>query len=529
MNQRQWGWLLLVWCASVFLSGRYASGQAWFLLSIAVWGMALAYSASLRWREGLSSWIAWAFWGGMCVVWSREPGMAVFTWWREASFILVLVLAYSWWHNAHRRVWLAGLWTMGLLSGVLFPRSEYSAALLSAAAASCAALWLGPVPGETRWRRLIGAAALLSAIGLALSNSRFGLFSCAFSALLCLSLTAGRARRIAAAAGLACAAVAAVLISVHSAKSSPVAASAIPIIESSPIIGVGPGLLGRTAPGLEKAAIPSPMRSVLETGWIGFGLFFFAVVAVFPRNFRRMDWEARAAFGAFVAILIHSLGVDVLSIPAVQTVFFTALSCSFGSPSSAPLPEERPEWPISRLACALGFLMCLAAWAPIELVRRGYRHAASSHPDVRIDGLRSVIEAAPFDAQARIRLAREALFGKPKRIGAALYYLESALRIEPNNALFWAQRAELFAGVADWTRALGSARRSIELDPLFPNGRLIAALAHLRRGEVEQAKRGLAVALEIHEGRRGLPGYNEPLMWDQARYQALAQELARAR
>ena len=296
------------------------------------------------------------------MLWSVEPGMGFFSWWRDATFILIFVLAHSWWLNAHRRAWVAVLWAMGLISLALWPGSEYSAAFLAVMGGACFGLLMGELPEGRRWRWGMAAAGAASLAGIALAGSWSAGQALLFSALVCVAqILEGRKKTV----GFLMAGCLAGVVLYFSFQASP----DFPRLHS--VSGVGPGLLNRVV--RESLDISFPARLLLETGWIGLGIFMIALWQFRPRHFRAMDWEGRAASGALYCLLAHSFSSDILRLPSLQMVFFISLACAVNPPDKEDRREDRSDWPWT-LVSNRPWLLPRATPAPWRNSREGSRH-----------------------------------------------------------------------------------------------------------------------------------------------------------
>ncbi|MBI4423315.1 MAG: hypothetical protein HY554_06290 [Elusimicrobia bacterium] len=510
---RREGWLLLLAAASAFASGVPASDPVWWAVSVLPWALALAFPPEIPWRPALAAWAAWLGWTGVCGLLAPEPWLALGAWWRLVSCCLALALAGAWWSAPQRRTWGLGMLAVGLLGvgglaaerlGLPWPGAfAASPGLWAAAGAAAAAGWLaggGETPVQA-WVALVLGAAVAAWLGA--WPARLAL---ALSLLVCVALGS---RRGPATAALAVTAIGLALDRSGLAAWQPVNAwsVALGVLADQPVVGVGPGLLGR-----ELARLSGPVaapRSFLlgvgaETGYFGLGLLAAAAAATLPRGFRRLDGPGRAASAAFLVLTAYAALEDVPASPAFLLAAATAAAVALGA---GRLGEGRASdagggLRLQRWFTAAGLAMAVGAALPRELLRRSLEAAASApSAEARIAALERAARIGAGDSSVQARLARENLFLRPARVGEALRRLRLAIEADPSNPVYRAQLAELWAAFGDLARAAEAAEAALRLEPRYPGARLVLAEREAAAGRAREAR----ALLEQARSERSLP------------------------
>ena len=548
--------LLLVFLFGGLLAGGLRSPAAWTAVSAGVW-LLLLHS---REKASLSTWKAWGpwlAWALLSALLSAQPLKSLYPFARWAGLAAFFVLARSWWGERERRWWLAGLCAAGLIlglaalwtgrvdhwhlgeqmTGLIPPYYNYTAFVEAALASALIALLAHPQ--GPRGARRLGAYALLALMLLLILFARSrGALGGVIIAGVWTMLRAGQARRLAlAAAVLAVAAAAVTAAMVFGRGASPAYLlkldrvfarpqlwlAAADVARDHPIFGEG---LGNFESGFLRHNFPAPfgiarygffsnyahselLQAAAETGWPGLALFILALAASIrlPRPGAGRP-EPEAALAAAAAMGAQCLADNMLQIPALGMLFFSALACADpGAPN-----RDRGGKLAAALLGAGGLALALSAWVPSWLAGRVPPEQA-----VRI---------FPAEAALREDLARAAMTAAPPDPARALQELELASSLSPTNALYPVMRAELLRRAGDWGQVLALSELALVLEPSFLQARLLRAesLARLgRRGpareELERARRGRDWVEEQRKlGRVGV-GYEGMLAaFDPARF-----------
>ena len=80
---------------------------------------------------------------------------------------------------------------------------------------------------------------------------------------------------------------------------------------------------------------------------------------------------------------------------------------------------------------------------------------------------------------------------------AALNDIERAIRLLPNEPLFWAESAALNYRVGQTDEAIKAAQQAIKIDPQFPDPYRILGVCHADKGERDKARTYLQKAVEL--------------------------------
>ena len=453
-----------------------------------VWLCALLSPRALRWHPAAGAWTAWALWSGVCALRAGRPVERAELWIAEASGVLLLVLAHAWWGGAHRRIWALGFWLAGILALIAWPW-PIAVALAAAGSASALAVAMSAAPTAPKWRAelaLAGAAGLVFVFVLGTWASRFAAL---ISLACCYAL---ERRRLDLWFGVAA------------------------------LAACGWGLVRHLQPGP-----PYIYELLAQSGWIGLALYLVAVFRSLPGRIDRQGWEARAATAALLALFAQGFADAASAAVPLQAVFFSAIACA--SPwgrvreEASGGTEETQEWVKPKWAAAIGLLFCAAVIGAHRAEQSARMAASASAFEVRTDALRRLAALEPGESAPRIDLAREWIAAGGERIGAALAWLDDAIRLTPDDALLYGMKAQLFFAVGDWRRGGEWAAKALSLAPNFAVARLLLAEARARGGDRESAREELAKALKSRGSDVSGAG------WDEARYRKVLQMIEHAR
>lgn len=539
MGAERAGTLLFCFVAGTFLAGAATSDAAWLAVSLVPWLLAALCVAELPWRPALSAWAAWLGWSGFCALISPEPWLALVAWWRASSVFLTLALGAAWWDSSRRVAWAYFLAALGLAGAaaagaarVSFPAPSALASpagLWAAVGAAAAAGWLS---GSDRakpgfwWLALLGGgacAALASEVPARLALAAAGLWCAA----------AGERR----AAGAAAALLVAVGAAFGLPDWEPAAgwSRAVLVLARHLVSGVGPGLLARELArfGADPAGVGSFALSVAaETGVFGLALFAAAAAASVPAGYRRLDSAGRAAAAGLVALVAFAFLSDVPSSPAFLAVLAATAAAGLypGRLGVARAADYGTPLRLQRWFTLLGLALALGAWVPRELLRRKIDESArAATPEQKVAALEVAARLAPGDARIHARLAQENLLLRPARVGEALRRIRAAAEGDLVNAMYRAQRSELWAAFGSLQRAAPAAEEALKLEPRFLVPRLILAEAAAAAGDYGAAARLLE---DARSGRRAGPSADPRLAylarWDAEREARIEEALKRA-
>ncbi|HEX4047285.1 MAG TPA: O-antigen ligase family protein, partial [Elusimicrobiota bacterium] len=501
-------WTLRLLAAALLLGGLrdqrlFAAGGA------AVWALVWLERPPLGLAAAWLPWLGWAL-VSACASASPLSALPVLARWAAALGFASLAAA---WTAREREDWVktllaagavlagAALWTGGrtgqfrnAMTGLIPPYYNYTAFALAAAAAAGAAWALHP-KGPRGARRAAALAFAAGALGcLVLARSRGALLGMGAASLV---WSARRWGPKAAGAWLFAAGAAGAF-----ALSSPAARGAIfktyrprgearPLIwraaeevaSDSPWLGEGPGNFGAGFLRHQVPATGSPAREGLttryahsevlqaagETGWAGLVLWLAALGTALSALWGRAGPEpAREAAAAAAAAMAAQLLVDdMLQIPGLALLFFSALA------AAGARPRGGPRWP--RAAAAAGAALALAAWIPRALADGSPARAALLFPTDP-----GPVEDLAYRAEAQ---------GRPAQADAEW---AKAAALAPYDAVYPWRRAQLAAARGDWAGAESLSARAVGLEPDFPRARLLRAAALVRLGRRADARGQLA-------------------------------------
>lgn len=543
----------------------------WTLISTLVWGLALRHGHRLAAVDGAGLWGIWIATLLGATVFSWEPLNSVLPFWKRATGAVLYLLACALWEPRDRRAWFwalcaaapvlgaaAAWWTVPGYpwAGWLYPNPNYTA---SVQAAWFGAL-LGALAGGYRGRggaRLGMVLGMGTALGLIWASRSRG---ATVAAAAVVAVWAFR-RNWKLTAALIPAALAVLwlglpgsfqrrLLKPHDTSRYlrlEIWRSALQVARDEPWFGVGPGNFERgfalhnfpfeDSPPYENAlsrygkTAPHAHNELLhlaaEGGWGALALFLLALGRSVLRLGRRTGgWEEEAARMAALALFTHSLVDGVWMLPGLQLLFFSALAVGF------PQPRRRIQAAGVSRVFGIGLAGAALAWLPEAGARYALERATRAAPGPeQVRWLEHALRVRPRDAWIWDRLARGHLLSSRSDPGRALAGLNRAIELEPVNAVFLVQKADLMARAGDRPRALELALRAVALEPDFAEARLLVAEEALRRGDrergaqelgrVEEARRKLELALRAN-AHRGL-SLHERLVFgiDEARAAAL--------
>lgn len=532
---------------------------AWTAVSGLLWLLAL-YLGGVP-LSPLKPWLPWLLWAAASCALSSQPLKCLYALSRWTSAALFFALACALWTEKEQEQWLRALavagfivcaaaWVTGwtawygqdvgnCLTGLLPPYYNYT--VFVEAAAACALLaWLSHQDSPKGRARLgLWALAGLLAASILAARSRGGLLALGAGAGMVLWRQKRYRRRIL--AGAAVLAAVLLLRPSHVLKLDRAAVfkrpqlwkAAAQIAGEHPFFGEGPGNFEAgfrrhnfrshfrvTEYQFSSAhAHSEPLQILAETGWIGLGLFLFALAAALRRR-QPASGAQHAAAAAAAAMAAQGLVDNMLHLPALALLFFSALACA-APPSAQSGP--RVLWP-----AAAGLALALSAWIPESLAARYLRRSASE-PERKVEFTRKASALFPADAWLRETLARAWLTQRPFNVEKAQAELEEASRLDPTNALYPHLRGELEGATGHWTAAEARAAQALELEPNFLSARLLFAECRARAGDKEQAR---AQLLEAAERRRAIiktgfaegegNGYSAMITrWEEIRFEAV--------
>ncbi len=489
-------------------------------------GGAAAWAAVWLERPALgpaAAWLPWLGWALLSTFASAQPlvGLPVVARW--ATVLACASLAASW-ETRKREEWLrsfllvsSGLAVAALatgagrgfrheMKGLIPPYYNYTAFVLTAAAAASMAWILHPRGARGRDAKAAAAIGALALFCLILARSR--------GAWLGLGAAAGvwAARRWgprALAAGVIAAALFGGALAggflpdpleeilfkkyrEHAEARPRLWRAAAAIATDRPWLGTG---LGNFAVGFRRRPVAredgaarwamstdyahsEPLQAAAETGWAGLALWLFGAGAALRALLRRADDDpVREAAATTAAAMTAQLLIDnMLQVPALAALWLCALAMT-----KAPTGTRR--WP--QAVILAGAALALVSWIPRTLAAVSPTRAALLFP----------AEPGP-----RVELAYKAMAAG--KAAEAQAHWAVAQNLEPFNAIYPWRRAQLAAAAGLWTQAEPLTERAVELEPGFMNARLLNAEALVRLGRVSEAR----AALDEFRKRRALRG-----------------------
>ncbi|MBI5247290.1 MAG: O-antigen ligase family protein [Elusimicrobia bacterium] len=464
------------------------------------------------------NWLPWLGWAGVSALVSSQPLAALPPLARWSTALACASLAASW-KPKEREDWLrafliaaagaavaalatgAGRGWANNMTGVLPPYSNYTAFVLTGAAAAAAAWLLHPRGPKGRERAAAIALLALCVASLFLLRSRgawLGIGAAAF-------VWTVRHRRPRESLALALFAVfmgAALTTQLmpaswenallkkyraHAEARPRIWRAAAAIASDSPWLGVGPGNFGagfrrRPVPFEDGAARWSmstdyshgeAQQAAAETGWAGLALWLLGAGVALGAMLRKAgdDPVREAAALAAAALSAHLLVDNMLQIPALAALWLTALALA------APPPGAIERWP--RVAIVAAGLLALVSWIPKTLAASSPARAAVLFPD---------------DPGPREDLAYAA--ARAHDASSAFKNFGEAARLAPYNAIYRWRLAQFSGAIDRWNDAEFFIARAIELEPGFMRARLLRVEALVHLGKKKEAR------AELDEFRR---------------------------
>lgn len=470
-------------------------------------------------------WGPWLLWALVSLLLCAQPWMGLYAFSRWLTLVFFFGLCSAAASAGWSRRWFWGLAACapilaaagfflrnpeGRMTGLLPPYYNYTM-FVEAAFFACSAAALGHPDGPRgRARVLLWAGMSLALAVILLSASRGAMAAVAVSTLAWAASRGRLTRRVCLGIALAAAALSLLapasfwfhVLKLDMAKwftRPQIWTAAWRTAADHPWFGEG---LGNFAVGFLRHNFPKgwasnygffadhahsePLELAAETGWPG--LVLFAAALALSLKPRRNDFAREGALFACLAMSVFGLFDNMLQLPALGLLFFSALACSAGQ---APEPGREPFPRAWLWACALGLGLSVTAAAPRALLDAYWRRSAEEErPAERIKWLARLESLSPADdalhasrARAWLELGEEA---------GALEAIELARRFSPTNAFHPQLQAEISFAARRWPRALELADRAIELEPNFLAARLLRARTLRELGRAQAASAELA-------------------------------------
>ncbi|PCI39390.1 MAG: hypothetical protein COB53_03350 [Elusimicrobia bacterium] len=499
-------------CLPLFALAFGGSRNPWVFTAFALllWGAA-ASRRRLPKIPVAPLWGAWLAWSAISAGVSAEPWRGLSDLAYRAAAIGIFVLALDS-NREDRKAWRIFLPVAILILeaaaffinvpsyphvGVLYPYYNYTAAAAAVGVSFGFALVFSKEESE---RNLGVACTIVSWVFLAWTGSRGGLVAASAGTMVVL-IGSGRkmiavvlaAGGLMAVVGLFAAGSPLLKLERATANLRPqLWKAAVAVASDSPILGEGPGQFDR---GFLRHNFPAPQDKTLtrygrvskhahsellqeaaEIGWPGVLLLLIALAATFARGCRQKNPEL-GALGAIAALGAHGVFDNVLSLPALEWLFFSFL----GAANSSEETTEAP-WPGAWIAA--GVLLSIVSWWPKWLVSSAL--SEGSQP-----ALLQAVSIAPKDPLLWENLARTRLRDKDPR--RAMQALVIASQLHPTEAVYPLMIAQLARNARQWNAVLRITQRVITLEPSAPQPRLLRAQAFLELGRPLQARAELEV------------------------------------
>lgn len=469
-----------------------------------------------------AAWLPWLGWALLSTLASAQPlaGLPVIARW---SAVLACASLAASWKEPEREEWLksllvvaAGLaaaalatgagygWRDGM-TGLIPPYYNYTAFVLSAAAAAAAVWIMHPRGARGRDAKAAAIFCALALLSLILARSRGAWLGLGAAAALWSARRWGA--RAAAAIIIAAALFAGALAGgflpdpieyillkkyrMHAEARPRLWRAAAAIAAERPWLGTGPGNFAvgfrRHPVALQDGAArwamstdyahSEPLQAAAETGWVGLALWLFGAAAALLTLLRRADDDPiREAAAAAAVAMTAQLAIDnMLQIPALAALWLCALAMT-------SIPSEAKRWP--RAAILAGAALALASWIPKTLAASAPARAAILFP---------------ADPGPREDLAYAAM--ATGKIAEAESHWAAAQSLEPFNAVYPWRRAQIAGALGRWEQAEPLAAHAIKLEPGFMNARLLRAEALVRLGHPREANAELDEGLKLHASR----------------------------
>jgi O-antigen ligase len=472
-----------------------------------------------------AAWLPWLGWATISTLASAQPlaGLPVIARWSAA--LACASLAASW-KPREREEWLksflvvaAGLAIAALatgagrgwrnaMTGLIPPYYNYTAFVLTAAAASAGAWAFHPRGARGTQRMAALAFCALALVCLILARSR-GSWLGLGAALTVWSVRRFGPRALASifvaaallggaiAGGFLPAPIEGILFKnyrLHADARPRLWRAAAAIATESPWLGIGPGSFAvgfrRRPVALDNGAArwamstgyahSEPLQAAAETGLAGMALWLLGAGAALRALFGlASDDPVQEAANVAAAAMTAHLAIDnMLQIPALAALWLTTLAVS-----SMPASGKCRPWP--HLAILTGAALALAAWIPKTLASGSPARAAALFP----------AEPGPREDLAYSALAA----GKSSE--AETHWM-AAQNLEPFNAIYPWRRAQIAGASGRWDLANPLSSRAIELEPGFMNARLLRAETLVRLGRAPEARAELDEVLRRRASRK---------------------------
>lgn len=523
--------------------GGLRSPWLWLPVAAVIWALALRDPQALS-LSRIKLWGAWLAWALLSLCLSDQPWKGLYSFARWLTVVAFLGMALSSWRREHAKTWFWGLAVVasvlavaaffirsphGTLIGFIPPYYNYTMFVEAAFFAAGAAALRHPRGPRGRQRGLLLAAMLLALTTIVLARSRGALWAIFFAlALMTLRQPPGvRVRRRLLFAGLAAAVLLACLpeswwsywLKLDMAQwftRPQIWKGAWQVAADSPLLGEG---LGNFEQGFSRHNFPKfwatnygfsadhahsePLEVLAETGWPGLVLFLAALSAgVRAARDKGLDFAPAAAAAALAAMGAQCLIDNMLHLPALGLLFFSALACLAGG--SPPAPARTGSAGIAgRAVATLGLGLTLLAVASNRLLAHFWERAEQERdPGPRLTWLQKVERLTPADFYLHEKLARCRLELEPPQLDRALAELRLAERLNPTNALYPMMSAEILLRQGRREEARARLDRGIGLEPNFLGARLLRARLRLESGQGRLAREELA---DISRRRPALP------------------------
>lgn len=541
LRRNAFAYVLLALLFGGLLAGGLRSPLAWTIAACLLWA-----SASLSERRPnlaeLRRWGPWLLWLLVCLLTSSQPLKGLYPWARWAGVAVFAVMTVSVWGQEDRGRWLNALWACALvlgfaarwsarhanqwelgesMTGLLPPYYNYTAFVVAAGAAAAAAALLV----RTSWRP-VGLLAFFCWI-LYLQRARAAFLGLLAAFLLAFARRFGWRRLVlvGAATGLLGLAAFAFLPQAQRdymfkrdkgqvAKRPEIWAAALAVARDHPILGEGPGsfeagfrrhnFASRYRVTNYQFSTPyansEPLHAAAETGFVGVALLLGVVIlgTRLPST-REGTLEQEAALAAFTCMSVQLLVDNMLQVPALAMLYFSAIAVQRPQVPSQDLPAPARPW---AAVCAVGLTLSLTAWLPDALYSSSMDRAdAMPEPEARMAAARRAVALFPAEPEARQALGRAWLSYRPPRLELAAGALREAARLSPKNALYPVMVAELLRAQGRGAEMDGWVERALELEPNFLQARLLRAELLARGGRKEGARQELS---EVERRRKAL-------------------------
>jgi hypothetical protein len=558
--------ILLACLFGGLILGGLRSPWCWLPVAATIWMLALRSPHALASRR-VALWAVWLGWALLSLCLSNQPWKGLYSFARWSTLAAFFALTVSCWKERQARFWFWGLAVTasvlaiaallirsphGTLIGLIPPYYNYTMFVQAAfVAAAAAALW-HPHGPTGRARQLLLAALLLALTTILLARSRSALWAVFFAVAL---LVLGQSSRIRIRHGIVFSLAAAGLLAclpdslwsywlkfdmARWFTRPQIWKAAWQVAADHPLLGEGIGNFaqGFVRHNFQKSwatnygfwadhAHSEPLEILAETGWPGLILFLAALWAgmrvAWPR---KLEFAPAAAAAALAAMGAQCLIDNMLHLPALGLLFFSALAC-MSAGSGPALSRAMPFQIAGRAIATLGLGLTLLAVASDRLLAHFWERAKQEHePARRLAWLQRVEQLTPEDFRLHEELARCRINMSPPQLDRALAELRLAAQLNPTNALYPVMQAEILLRQGHWSEAAALLDQGITLEPNFLGARLLRAQLRLESG---QRRRALWDLAEISRRRPALPltvlysGYDRTIAFlDQRRFDALS-------